>query len=628
MTQKVFAYVGLDNALVKFLSTKENLGDLECIIISSYEDYENILQENLPVFLFDLNFPPQDLEKFFELQEEKEVATLNLALSSKGTWKPDRYIFMYIDRENIQDPRVLISLIKVVLKNKEHYLNILSTMESHTNLVQNVPLGMYRTTQSGEFLFANQELLRILEIPNYETLIRFKAGNFYANLEDRTKWVDRLTREKVVRNFEFALKTFTGKTKIVRNNARGIFQKGHLQYIEGFLEDVTESTKLKEKEARVEEKSLSERLFLLDLYKNRTEYLNNTDEGLKDILKGTSKLLSADRAGIWTTLEGKAFENKLLFDLKEGKFIQDSSFSYRDHQRYLNFLEQGIQICAPNVLRDSRLLELLEHYLIPFGIKAVIDTPIFIGGKLWGILKYEFRNPYELDREDEWFCQIVSFYIANLFETSSAISAREESRRNAEILEASYDEVISLLARIVEERDPYTAGHQKKVALLARAIAKELGLPEERAKEIYVAGMIHDIGKIYVPIEILTKPARLTETEYHIVQVHPAKGYEILNRMNYFKDISEIVFQHHERLNGSGYPKGLKSGEIRFESKILAVADVMEAMLANRPYRPSIAMDDVLNTLEEGKGVLFDPEIVEACIKIFKVKKFRFNGEE
>jgi putative nucleotidyltransferase with HDIG domain len=192
-------------------------------------------------------------------------------------------------------------------------------------------------------------------------------------------------------------------------------------------------------------------------------------------------------------------------------------------------------------------------------------------------------------------------------ESARTIEANEEVKKYLKKLEENFDEVISLLSRIVEERDPYTAGHQRKVALIASAIARELGLSQDEQRKLYIAGMLHDIGKLYVPTEILTKPSRLTPLEFEIVKVHPDKGYETLITLESLKEIAEIVRQHHERLDGSGYPKGLKNNQIIKEARILAVADVAEAMLARRPYRPPIPIEEVLKYLEENKGKTLRP---------------------
>ena len=185
--------------------------------------------------------------------------------------------------------------------------------------------------------------------------------------------------------------------------------------------------------------------------------------------------------------------------------------------------------------------------------------------------------------------------------------------------------VIDTLAMTVEKRDPYTAGHQRRVAQLAIEIAREMGLPENSIEALSMAGVIHDIGKIYIPSEILSKPGKLSSAEFNMVKVHPQAGYEILKNIDFPWPIAEIVHQHHERLDGSGYPQGLKAEEILLEAKILMVADVFEAMVSHRPYRPALGLEAALNELAENKGVLYDKKIVDISRELITNKGFTFQ---
>lgn len=186
-------------------------------------------------------------------------------------------------------------------------------------------------------------------------------------------------------------------------------------------------------------------------------------------------------------------------------------------------------------------------------------------------------------------------------------------------------QTIEAMARVVEMRDPYTAGHQRRVAELACAIAEELGLPEDKVRGIQMAALIHDIGKIGVPAEILNKPAKLSSSEFNLVKVHPRVGYEILKEIDFPWPIAQTVLQHHERLNGSGYPSGLKGGAILLESRILGVADVVEAMASHRPYRPAFSIEEALQEVSRNSGILYDAGIVKICLKLFKEKGFTFG---
>jgi len=181
------------------------------------------------------------------------------------------------------------------------------------------------------------------------------------------------------------------------------------------------------------------------------------------------------------------------------------------------------------------------------------------------------------------------------------------------------------MALTVETRDPYAASHQRHVANLARAIATEMDFSEKQIDLIRMAGAVHDLGKISVPVGILNKPSRLTENEFGIIQTHPEVGYAILKMIGFPWPVAPIVLQHHERMDGSGYPAGLSCEEIVMEARILGVADVVEAMSSHRPYRAALGIDRALEEVSRNRGVLYDPDVVDGCLKVFTEKGFKFE---
>jgi len=191
-------------------------------------------------------------------------------------------------------------------------------------------------------------------------------------------------------------------------------------------------------------------------------------------------------------------------------------------------------------------------------------------------------------------------------------------------LRKTLNDIINTLASIIETRDPYTSGHQKRVASLATSIAKEMGLNNDKIESIKIAALIHDIGKINLPTSILTRPGRLSEIEYDMIKTHVQLGHDMISRVEFPWPIADIILQHHERIDGSGYPNGLKGKHIILEARILSVADVVEAMASHRPYRPSLGMDKALEEINSGRGKLYDPEVVDACTKLIRNKKFSF----
>ncbi|MDD5131576.1 MAG: HD domain-containing protein [bacterium] len=185
--------------------------------------------------------------------------------------------------------------------------------------------------------------------------------------------------------------------------------------------------------------------------------------------------------------------------------------------------------------------------------------------------------------------------------------------------------IINAMALTLEMRDAYTAGHQRRVANLACAIAKEMKLTQDQIEMIRIAGVLHDIGKICVPAEILTKPRALDKNEFNLMKLHPQVAFDILKNIDFAWPIAQIVVQHHERPNGSGYPKGLVNEQILLEAKILGVADVVEAMASDRPYRPALSMNEALQHISQNKGTLYDPAVVDACIKVVTQEGFKFE---
>jgi len=215
--------------------------------------------------------------------------------------------------------------------------------------------------------------------------------------------------------------------------------------------------------------------------------------------------------------------------------------------------------------------------------------------------------------------------VETMTDVSALKRAEEELQLTVERLRKATAGIIRAIDRIVETRDPYTAGHQHEVARLASALAQEMALPADTVEAIYVAASIHDLGKIYVPAEILSKPGHISDIERGIIRTHPQVGYDILKSIDFPWPIAEIVLQHHERLDGSGYPRGLRDGDIRIEARILGLSDVVESMGSHRPYRPTLGMERALAEIRKNRGTLYDPEVVDACLRLFEEGRFAFE---
>ena len=193
------------------------------------------------------------------------------------------------------------------------------------------------------------------------------------------------------------------------------------------------------------------------------------------------------------------------------------------------------------------------------------------------------------------------------------------------LLQQSLEESIKAIASTVESRDQYTAGHMRRVGMLSMAIAGAMGLSKDTMRGIELASAIHDVGKIAIPVEILVKPGKLTNVEYMLVQTHVDAGYDIVKNIQFTWPVAEMIHQHHERMDGSGYPRGLKGDEILLGARIIAVADVVEAMSMNRPYRVVLGLDAAIEEIKQGRVRLYDPDVVDACVGLFADKKFSFT---
>ncbi len=261
----------------------------------------------------------------------------------------------------------------------------------------------------------------------------------------------------------------------------------------------------------------------------------------------------------------------------------------------------------------------LKHFLIT-GEGPVLNQHIEISAQH----RDSHTIPVELSVVSAHSDGTVNFN-AFIRDISERIQSREALEKSAKQLRTSLIGTVVAVSRAVGARDPYTAGHQQRVSQLSRAIAQEMDLYAEQIDGLRMGASIHDIGKIYLPAEILSKPAKLSEIEYKLIQSHAQVGYDILKDVKFPWPVANIAYQHHERLDGSGYPQGLKGDEICLEARIVAVADVVEAMSSHRPYRPSLGIDAALHEIESRRGKCFEPGAVDACLKLFREKHFNFK---
>jgi PAS domain S-box-containing protein len=258
------------------------------------------------------------------------------------------------------------------------------------------------------------------------------------------------------------------------------------------------------------------------------------------------------------------------------------------------------------------------------GYISHISLPLFDGDRAFGALSIYSSQEESFDEEE---VQLLEELAGDLAYGILNQRTRTADEKHESLLREGLEQTILAIAATVESRDPYTDGHQKRVAELATAIAEEMGLDQEETEGIRFAATIHDLGKIHIPAEILAKPSRLSDIEYKLIQTHPQAGYDIIKDVRFPWPIAQIILQHHEYLDGSGYPQGLKGDEILLGARIITVADIIEAISSHRPYRPAMGITLALDEVTKGRGIRYDAAVVDACLKLFNEKRFIFNTD-
>ena len=445
--------------------------------------------------------------------------------------------------------------------------------ERHRSLFERVPVGLYRTTSEGQVLDVNPALVLMLGYPSREAMLTIHVADGYGDEKERTQWQTLIEREGVVRGVETQWRRLDGTIIWVRESALAIRDnEGRITHYEGVVEDITE-------------------------HKQAEEKLRESEANLKEAQ-------ALGRMGNWE------------FDLDK-QTIQWSDQVYRLYER-------DPALGPPTIEEEAA-------YYSPEQAERLHE---------YSRIAAEQGRAYEYDLEARLPSGRIAHFaatmrpfedgggrIVKLFGTVQDITERkraeEQLKKSLQQTKKVLEEVVWTLSSIVEKRDPYTAGHQRRVADLACAIAGELNLPEVQIEGIRVAGVLHDIGKINVPAEILSKTGRLSEAEFNIIKTHAQVGKEILESIDFPWPVAQVAHQHHERLNGTGYPQGLSDGKIILEAKIMAVADVVEAMASHRPYRPALGVEKALEEISSQRGLLYDPQAVDACRELFDKKGYK-----
>ncbi len=447
--------------------------------------------------------------------------------------------------------------------------------ERYRSLLANLPVGVFRSTadRDGTFLSVNPALARMFNFENSETMLRAKASDCYQDIEDRNRFISSIRSKSSISGYEVRFKRTDGSVFWGSLTSKATLDKeGNLQYLDGVLENITERKSIQ--------------------------------NALQESQERYRRLLDHNPAAIVVHVGGViVYVNKASLDLVAASSPEDALgkkiFDFV-HPDYRDIVHDRVKQCQ----REGKLSEPIEEKFLRLDGKS-IDVEV---------------TAIPITYQGQPASQVVFWDITNRKQ------AEENIRKNLDELSRTLKGTVDALSSAVATRDPYTAEHQREVSKFACLVAEEMNLPEEMIEGLRVASLLHDIGKIKIPAEILSKPALLTDIEYQLIKTHPRAGLEILKSITFPWPVGRIVLQHQERIDGSGYPEGLKGNEICLEARILSVVDVLEAMCSHRPYRSSRGREKALEEITRNRGILYDEDVVDACLKLFREGKFHLSS--
>ncbi|MDD5711420.1 MAG: PAS domain S-box protein [Smithellaceae bacterium] len=449
------------------------------------------------------------------------------------------------------------------------------------NIMNVIPVGLWITDDHGVIMDSNRAGREIWGGAKYIGLEKYGQYKGWWGDTGRRVAAEKWAAARALKKGETSLRevvdieTFDGKRKTIFNSAIPLLDAGRITGAIVVNEDITEIKKIQrllsesEQRYRALFENAGDAIFILD-----TKGRKNT----------AGRIIAANRAA--ALMHGYSIDELLKMRIRD--------------------------LDAPN--ERDKLTGRIERIMAGEWIKEEIfhlrkNGTIFPVEITAGLLEYGGqKHILAIDRD-----------------ITERIQTAEQLKKSFGSLRKAVEDIVSAMAGTIETRDPYTAGHQQRVAKLAQAVAEEMGLPTEQVEGVRVAALIHDIGKLHVPAEILSKPSHLSHPEQEMVKTHPQAGYDILKDISFQWPVALAVLQHHERLNGSGYPFGLLGGEIILEAKVLAVADIVEAMASHRPYRPSLGLVTALDEIATNRGILYDAAVVDACLRLFVENRFHFD---
>ena len=544
------------------------------------EAFSRLEGRDIDLVLLDLGLPDSHgLQTFHKLR--KAVPDIPIVVL---TGNKDQEMASAAVREGAQDYLVkgevsgslLVRAALYAVERKRAEEALRRTEENFRRSLDESPLGVRIVSVEGETLYANRT---ILDIYGFDSLEELKATpvktrytpESYAQFQIRKGQRDR--GESDIPEYDIGIIRKNGEVRHLRVFRKKVLWDGEKQY-QAIYQDITD-------------------------HQRAEESLRESERKLKtlfEILPVGLSILDAERKIVY----GNPALATILDISGEGLFR--GNYAGRTYLRSDGTPMPAEEFASARAIKERRAVRDVET-----GVVKEDDTVIWTN-----VSAVPVSFP-------DWKVVIVTSDITERRE------AQEKLKETLGKLQLSLRGIIQVVSRIVEMRDSYTAGHQRRVTALSQAIALEMGLAEDRVEGLAMAGDIHDLGKISVPSEILSKPTRLTEIEFELIRNHPRAGYETLKEIDFPWPIAEIILQHHERMDGSGYPQGLRGGGILLEARILAAADVVEAIASHRPYRPALGIEAGLEELEQKSGILYDPDVVKTCLTLFREKGFAFQ---
>ena len=534
-------------------------------------EYEEIMGRSLSFFLFE-----EDLPGFHEKAAKRRQGIAE-RYERRIRRKDGNILWAHVSATPIMDEaghfQGSFAMFTDITERKQAEEALLESEKKYRSIFENAVEGMFQSTPDGQLITANPSMARIFRYVSPEEMIDQVSNiglQLYANEENRRDFQQLLGEHGIAGGFEAPFYRKDGTVLWGTLNVRAVKDSpGNVLYYEGTLEDITPRKEAEE-----------------GLKKSEEKYRNIFENAVMGIYQVTPS----------------------------GQYLSANPVLARIHG--YNSPEEMIESVA----------DITQLYVDPSRraeLKRIMNEQDFVKGfeiimrKKDGSLHWVSNTAQTIRDKDG----TILYYEGTIEDITSRKLAEESVKQLKQILLGT----LHALSQSIEIREPGITGHHKRASNLGSAIARAMGLADDMAESIRVAGLVHDIGNMSVPSEILSKPGRLTELEYNFVKLHPRSGYDILKETGLPYPVAEIVLQHHERMNGSGYPQGLKGKEMLLEARVLAVADVVETMASPRPYRPSRGIDAALEEIRKNRGTLYDAQIVDTCLTLFKFKKFQLG---